>query len=163
MSTRELLALAHQLAGEDGGLAADLEQLALQPRDAALQVLARLLDGPRLAHADEGEEEDDGPEPAADAVEEREAEDLDVAARPAPHGQSFEGVMNEPRVTMASFQNAGAAMGSPSIGKSRTFTGTPRGQRSHRAVEELEAVAAGDGAPAGRGQSLRGQAVGEER
>ncbi len=36
--------------------------------------------------------------------------------------------MNEPPVAMASFQKAGAAMGSPSMGRSRVFTGTPRGR-----------------------------------
>ena len=45
------------------------------------------------------------------------------------HGQSREGVMKEPPVAIASFQKAGAAKGSPSMGNSKVFTVTPSGQR----------------------------------
>ena len=112
----ELLALSHQLPGQERRLAPDLVELALQTRDAALEVFPGLLDGLRLAHADEREQQDDRPEAAADAVEEGQAEHLDVAPRAPLHGQSFDGVRKDPRVAMASFQNAGAAMGSPSMG-----------------------------------------------
>ena len=43
------------------------------------------------------------------------------------HGQSFEGLKNDPLVSAANFQNALAANGSPSIGYKMILTGTPAG------------------------------------
>ena len=105
-------------------------ELLLEPGEEPREVLLRPLERRRLPHLVEDEEQDDRPEAAAHHVEERQAEDLERPPLPPPHGQALDGVMKEPRLAMASFQKAGVAMGSPSIGKRMTLTGTPRGSSS---------------------------------
>ena len=112
----ELLALAAQLAVEDRGLAADLEQLLLQLGDDLAQILLDLLEEHRLRRLREHEQQDDRAEAAADAVEDRQAEHVEIALLALPHGQSLAGQKYDPRVLSASRQNALAARGSPSIG-----------------------------------------------
>ena len=62
------------------GLAAQLEQLALQRVDLALEILFAALDDDGLADVGEHQQQDDGAEAAADAVEERQREDFEFAA-----------------------------------------------------------------------------------
>ena len=127
---RDLLLAAAQVAVEDGRLPADRRELLLEPGEKPREVLLRALERRRLPHLVEDEEQDDRPEAAAHHVEEREAEHLERSPLPPSHGQALDGVMNDPRVAMASFQKAGVAMGSPSMGKRMTLTGTPRGSSS---------------------------------
>ena len=92
---RQLLDHRRQVALNDVGLAANLEQLLLQTCDQAVQVLARLLDGSWLADLRQHEQQHDGAESAADGVEEGETEALRVAAPASSahaHGQSFDGL-----------------------------------------------------------------------
>ena len=97
---RELDPARLELAVQHLAGAAYLDQFLLQLEHEPLQVLARLLDHHGLAHLGEHEQQDHRAEAAADRVEERQAEHLDVApAEPrAPHGQSLAGLRNEPRV-----------------------------------------------------------------
>src|SRR5262249_26100505 len=74
----------------------------------------------------EHEQQDDRAEAAADAVEERQAEDLDLAALQL-HGQSFEGMSRMPSVRRASCQKRCAAGRSPFMGSSTMSTGTDSG------------------------------------
>ncbi len=113
---RDLLLSPPQLAVEDGRLPANRRELLLEPREEPREVLLRPLERRRLPHLVEDEEQDDRPEAAAHHVEERQAEDLERPPLPPPHGQALEGVMREPRLAMASFQKAGVAIGSPSMG-----------------------------------------------
>src|SRR6185369_10022484 len=79
-----------------------------------------------LAVLSENEQQDYRAEPAADAVEEREAEDLDRATR-QPHGQSLDGMNSEPCVMRASSQKRCSAIGSPFSGSRMVSTGIPSG------------------------------------
>jgi hypothetical protein len=51
------------------------------------------------------------------------------------HGQSLEGQKNDPLVFLASFQNATAAAGSPSMGYRIMFTGVLEGRLSTAALK----------------------------
>src|SRR5439155_3003834 len=61
----------------------------------------------------EDEDEDDRAEPAANAVEEGEAEDVGLAAADHVSGQDFDGLTRAPRVELASSQKRPGAPGSP--------------------------------------------------
>ena len=69
--------------------------------DLLLEVLLRLLELDRLAELVQHQQQDDRAEAAADAVEERHAEGLGVAARAPLHGQSFAGLRKPPPVARA--------------------------------------------------------------
>jgi hypothetical protein len=60
-----------QLAVQHVGLAAQIEQLPLQGIDLALEILLAALDDDGRPDVGEHQQQDDGAEPAADAVEER--------------------------------------------------------------------------------------------
>ena len=145
---RDLLLAAPQVAVEDGRLPADRRELLLEPGEQPREVLLRPLERRRLPHLVEDEEQDDRPEAAAHHVEERQAEDLERPPLPPPHGQALEGVMREPRLAMASFQKAVVAIGSPSMGKRMTLTGTPRGSSSSARSKWRRRSLPGDGPPA---------------
>ncbi len=100
----QLVDLALELAIELIGFAADFVQLRFELLQLTAQPRATFLDLNRLAVFREHEQQDDRAEAAADAVEERQAEDLDRATREL-HGQSFEGISNVPRVARVSIQN----------------------------------------------------------
>src|SRR5690606_9377801 len=92
------LACRDQLPVQLGRVAADLVELFLQHGDQLLQVRLGLFDDHRLGDLAQYEQQDDRPEAATDAVEEREAERLDVAAPSRLHGQSSLTLMKEPPV-----------------------------------------------------------------
>ena len=71
---------ALHLAVQHVRLAADLEQLPLQVVDLLLEVLLAALDDHGLAHVGEHQQQDDGAEAAADAVQEGQREDFEFAA-----------------------------------------------------------------------------------
>ena len=85
------------------GLAADLVELFLELQDLFLEILPRLLQGPRLADLRQHQKQDDGAEAAADAVEKRQAQPVRTST-PPPHGQSSGGLRKDPPVRSASFQ-----------------------------------------------------------
>ena len=98
----QLLDARAQLALEHHGHAANVEDLFLVFHDLRVEVLLRLLELDRLAELVQHEQQDDRAEAAADAVEERHAESLGVAARAALHdGQSFAGLRKPPPVERA--------------------------------------------------------------
>ena len=68
-----------QLPLQHLAVAADGEQLLLQAFDLRLEVLPRALDHERLPELRQHEQQDDRAEPAADHIEERQAEDLGLA------------------------------------------------------------------------------------
>ena len=105
---RQDFRLARELAIQDLALAADGEELLLELRDDAVELLLRVLEGAHVARLRHDDEQDDGAEAAADDVQEGEAERLDLAAlgaRPRlAHGQSFAGLIMDPEVFCASCQ-----------------------------------------------------------
>ena len=70
---------ALHLAIEHLGFAAQLEQLPLQVVDLPLEILFAALDDDGLTDVGEHQQQDDGAEAAADAVEERQREDFEFA------------------------------------------------------------------------------------
>ncbi len=100
VSMRSLSVVDHLLAAHALGLADDLVQLLLVLSDQAVEIALGLLEPRGLAHANQQKEQDHGAEPAADRVEERHAEDLELAA--SSHGQSSDGASIEPPVRIAS-------------------------------------------------------------
>ncbi len=99
----QLVDLALELAIELIGLAADFVELRFQQLQLAAQPRPAFFDLDRLTVFREHEQQNDRAEAATDAVEERQAEDLDGATREL-HGQSFEGISNVPRVARVSCQ-----------------------------------------------------------
>jgi hypothetical protein len=69
-----LLAPGRKLAVEDVGFAADVVELLLEPFDAGFQIDRGGFDLLGRGELGEHEQQDHRPEPAADAVEERQAE-----------------------------------------------------------------------------------------
>src|SRR6185436_15080460 len=88
LDVRQLLLPRQQIAIEDVTLALDLDHLVLQLQDPLLRLLLRLLD--RRADVAQHEQQHHRAEPASDAVEERDAEDLGFAALcSSSHGTSW--------------------------------------------------------------------------
>ncbi len=114
---------AVQLSVELLGFPADQLQLHLQRADLSLEVRLALLELDRLTDFREHQQQDDGSEAAADAVQEREAEYLDVTAA-AHYGQSFDGIMSVPSVSRERCQNRCAACVSPFMGNRIVSIGT---------------------------------------
>ncbi len=98
----QLVGRRYLLAAHAVGLAEDLVELLLVLSDQTVEIALSFLEPPGLADANQQKEQDHGAEPAADRVEERHAEDLELAA--ASHGQSSEGAIIEPPVRIARSQ-----------------------------------------------------------
>ena len=79
-----------QLTGEFARLALDLVQRVALLRDHAFEVDVRILEDDGFHHLDDHQEEDDGPEAAADDVQEGQSDLFEFAA---DHGQSADGDM----------------------------------------------------------------------
>ena len=92
----------HFVAAHAIGLAEYFVELLLVLDDQAVEIALGLLEPAGLAYANQQKEQDHGAESAADRVEERHAEDLELAA--ASHGQSSEGAIIEPPVRIARSQ-----------------------------------------------------------
>ena len=103
---RQLLFALGEVAIEDLGLAPDVVALFLQLEQPPLQVQPRLLERGGFAELAQHEQQDDRAEGAADRVEERHAEDFEIARAAPFHGQSFAGIRNAPLVRRASVQKA---------------------------------------------------------
>ena len=98
---------------------------------------ARLLERRGLAHLGEHEQQDDRAEAAADAVEKRQAEDLERAAARAASWPVRSTASSASRGSrMRASRRRSIAIGSPSIGNSTMLTGTPRGSSSSARVEQ---------------------------
>ncbi len=121
----ELLHSRLQIPLQDVGLSPDLEELLLELRHQPFELGPDRFEGPRLSDLGQDQKQDDGAEAAADDVEKRQAHYLELTPGPLSslHGQSLDGLTKAPPVTMASFQKALAAIGSPSMGKRITLIG----------------------------------------
>ena len=80
-------AFCGQLPVEQHGLPPDFVQFGFHPDDIGPEVRADILDDARLGKLGQDEKEDDGPEGAADAVQEGEAEGVDFSTSHGPPGR----------------------------------------------------------------------------
>jgi hypothetical protein len=86
------------------GLLEQIVECGAQVGDGVQELGPDVLQQNRLADLDDDEEQDDRPEPAADAVQEREPDDVGLSASPPSHGQCSDGLRKEPRERMLSAQ-----------------------------------------------------------
>ena len=160
------LRAALQLAVEHFGFAAQFEQLTLQVENLLLEILFAALDDDGLTDVGEHQQQDDGAETAADAVEERQREDFELAAFaqchirflwPVARGNDV-GPARTPREPPERMRRQRVAL----HGQQHDVDGQLAIRHLHRVFEQLFAFAAVDEFARRRHRALRGQAIGDE-